>query len=273
MKKLAIILLAAAFVMLPSCKNQKKAVAEDPVAEEVSQKEKYITGELKLNAEALAESVSKLRPAGFVRKVNDTEYALTDKEKMVKPDYLFKPGNVDNFVTLSQKYRALGVLFVDQAIATYYDIPVTEYNAAISKLLAEINDPVLNDYAKAQKGKESQAMSAFGSIYDAEVEANRVNYFWECTVGMLVEQIFICTQNIEKFMPMFDDQSASDVTYNFILVHENLRQLVEFYPELQPLNEVLEPLYVINAISVDQLRSQLTELKGEIGVARAFMLK
>lgn len=270
MKKLAIILLAVAVVVLPSCKNQKKAVAEEPVTKEMSQKEQYITGELKLNAEALVESINKLQPAGFVTKVNNGEYALTDKEKMVKPEYLFKPDKVDNFVTLSQKYRVSGVLLVDRAIAEYYEMPVSDYDAAISKLAAEINDSALNGYIKSLK--EGGKVTAFGSIYDAEVEANRVNYFWECAVGMLIEQIYICTQNIEKFMPMFDDQSASDVTYNFILVHENLRQLVEYYPELKPLNEVLEPLYVINAISVDQLRSQLTELKGEISVARAFML-
>jgi hypothetical protein len=42
---------------------------------------------------------------------------------------------------------------------------------------------------------------------------------------------------------------------------------------MESLNTALEPLYVINAISVDQLKSQLTELKGEIKAVREYLLK
>ena len=71
---------------------------------------------------------------------------------------------------------------------------------------------------------------------------------------------------------MFDDESASEVTYNFVCVHEGIRSLIEFYPEMESLNTILDPLYVINAINVEQLKAQLIELKGEIEVIRTALL-
>ena len=84
--------------------------------------------------------------------------------------------------------------------------------------------------------------------------------------------MFILTRNIDKFMPMFTDETASEITYNFVCVHDGLTKTVNATPEMASLNEILEPLYVINAINVEQLRSQLEELKDEVEVARKALL-
>jgi len=271
MKKIAVIILACAIIALPSCKNQgKKKVAEAEAAaqEQMSQKEKYLTEELKINFENLIESVKKMNKAPFLKSGETIE--LTEKEKMVKPDYLLDPAVANDLVTLTQKYRVAAMLGADKLISEMYDMPVDGYEASLKKLVLDINDPALKTYVeKYAKAEDENAVLV--QLMNDEYDAGRPNYFWELASAYLVEELFICTQNIDKFMPMFDDQSASDITYNFICCHENIKQLIEFYPEMQSLNEILDPLYVINAINVEQLRSQLLELKGEIAVIRTLL--
>ena len=273
MKKLAVIILACAIIAVPSCKNQgkkKAAKAEEAATEQVSQAEQYVTEELKINFETLLESVKKMKKAPFLKSGNTIE--LTDKEKMVKPDFLIDPEKANGLVTLTQKYRVAAMLSADKIIAKLYDMPQDAYNAAIKKLIVDINDPAVKSYAESYETAEDET-ALLSQLMNDEYDAGRANYFWELSSAYLVEELYICTQNLDKFMPMFDDESASEVTYNFVCVHEGIKQLTEFYPEMNSLNEILDPLYVINAISVEQLRSQLTELKGEIEVVRNLLLQ
>jgi len=273
MKKIVLLVLAAALVVVaPSCKNQnKKQAAQEQAKTEISDKERYVTEDLKINLGNLLESVNKMNTVPFVSGKNG-EVTLSEQEKMVKPTYLIEPKATDNVVTLTQKYRAVSILSIDKLVAEMYEMPTTDYVAAISKLNIEINDPALKEFAENTKANVD-AGENIKNFCDAEMEAARANFFWEAVAASLVEQVYILTRNIEKFMPMFDDQSASDVTYNFITVHEGILSLIEFYPEMESLNTILSPLYVINAINVDQLRSQLEQLKGDIESVRAQLLK
>jgi len=271
MKKVTVLLLAIALVCVPSCKlfNKKKA-AEVAEKTEISQKEKLVSEELKLNLQALTESVGKMKSVPFIYSSNGA-VKLSPKEKLVKPDYLLDPALVDELVTLTQKYRAVAMLSVDKSVAELYDMPVKEYEAGTAKVAMDINDAALKDFSdnlQANKG----AGETFTAFYDAEIEAGRAPFFWEAVSAGLVEQLFVCTKNIDKFIGMFDDQSASEVTYNFVCVHEGIKSLLEFYPEMESLNTILDPLYVINAINVEQLKMQLIELKGEIEVIRTALL-
>lgn len=271
MKKLTVILLALAVVVLPSCKNQnKKKAAQEAGKTEISEKEKLVTEELKLNIQALGESVGKMKSVPFIYSSNGA-VKLSPQEKLVKPDYLLNPALVADLVTLTQKYRAVAMLSVDKAVSELYDMPVKEYEENIAKVAAEINDEALVEFAEALHTNKA-AGDAFTKFFDAEVEANRAPFFWEAVSAALVEQLFVCTKNIDKFISMFDDESASEVTYNFVCVHEGIKSLLEFYPEMESLNTILDPLYVINAMNVEQLKMQLIELKGEIEVIRTALL-
>jgi len=272
MKKISVILLALAIIAMPGCKNQNnKKQAEETTTHEISQKEQLITEDLKINMQNLIESSKQMKAVPFIYSTNGS-VQLSAKEKMVKPDYLIDPACTNDLVTLSQKYRAVSMLSIDKVVAKMYDMPIDDIEAALAKLTVDINDAALKEYSEnlaANKG----AGETISKFLEDEYNANRANFYWEATAAGLVEQIYVLTQNMDKFLPMFDDQAASDVTYNFVCVHEGISSLVEFYPEMESLNAALLPLYVINAISVDQLRTQLTELKGEIEVIRAILLK
>lgn len=270
MKKLSVILLAAACVALPACNNQNSENDETTVTKEPSQKEKFVTEDLKFNLEQLLESTKKMKALPFLNN-KEGKVQLTEKEKMVKPDYLLKTDNISEYVTLTQKYRAVAMLTIDKSIAELYDMPVSEFDAAISKLGVDINDPYLSEFSEKFASSED-AGALISDIYDKEYKEGRAQLFWEAVSAALVEQVYICTKNMDKFLEAFDDESASEVTYNFVCVHENILQLTEFYPEMAALDKILTPLYVINAISVDQLRSQLYELKGQLESSRFIMM-
>jgi len=273
MKQLTFIILAMAVLVLPSCKctSNNNAESSDTKAAEISGKEQMITEELKVNLQNLVESTKKMKPVLIFKNVNGS-LQLVEKEKMVKPDYLIDPASINGLVTLSQKYRAVAMLSIDKKVAQLYDMPVDEIDAAMAKVAVDINDPALKEFSdNIFSGQEvGEGISKF---CQAEFDAERSVLCWEAISAGLVEQVFILTKNMDKFLPMFDDEAASDVTYNFVCVHDGIMKLMEFYPELESLNSIMLPLYVINAVSVDQLRDQLIELKGEIEVIRALLLQ
>lgn len=273
MKKSILLLLAFAIVALPACQNnnKKKSAEEEAAKKEISVKEQLATEDLKINIANLQESLSKMKTVPFIG-AKGGNVSVSDKEKMVKPDYLADPAFINDLVTLTQKYRAAAVLTVDRAVADLYDANVTSYDEALAKLNVDINDAALEEFTNDLK-ISSKAGETISTFCDREYEAQRAPLFWEALAASLVEQVYVCTQNIDKFITMFDDEAASDITYNFITVHEGIKSLIEFYPEMESLNTILDPLYVINAINVQQLRDQLTELKGEIVVVRTLLTK
>jgi len=271
MKKISLVVLVAAAILAPSCKNQK---AVNTAGERTpSQSEEYAIKEFKLNLENLLTSAKEMRPAPFATASEDGRISLTEKEKMVKPEFLIDPSLESKAVTLQQKYRLIAMLEVDKVIAGLYDMPVEDIDAALSKLIAAIDDPAMEEFVKGYPEEtEDEESTQIADFFDAEYDQGRANFFWEAVAAMLVEQVYIMTRNVDKFLPMFDDRSASEVTYNFVCLHESIVQLIKYYPEMKELNEVLKPLYVINAINVEQLRDQLLELKGSIETVRAILL-
>lgn len=277
MKKLTVIVLALAMVILPSCKNQGKKAAENAETPDLSTKEAIINEEVKAEMNALLESIKQMKGVPFAAKDKNGKIVLTEKEKKVKPDYLLDPAAVNNAVTLQQKYRLGGVLAVDLLLSNAYDMPGTELKEALAKLLVDVDDEAFTIFASTpwvdENGNYDETQTALSDLAEAEFEAGRANFFWETTAASLVEQVYILTRNIDLFLQMFDDQTAADVTFNFVCLHEGMTKMIEFYPEMSSLNEVLEPLYVINAMDKAQLKDQLTELKGSIETARAALLK
>ena len=81
------------------------------------------------------------------------------------------------------------------------------------------------------------------------------------------------TQNTEKFITVFDDESASNVTYRIALLIDAIDRLSEYDPDIEPIAAAISPLNTLNAISVDQLKSQITEAKTQIIEARKALVK
>lgn len=273
MKKLTLILLAAAIVAMPSCKNNSNKTQEEAPDYSAATVDELTSEALKADMANLIESAKRIKSVPFVKANKDGKLSLSDKEKMVKPDFLIDPQIAASLVTLNQKYRAVGMLTSDKSIAEMYDMPVSAYGENIYKLLTDINDPALMEFYTLPSYDIESNKEAFSLFVDDEYAAGRINYFWEGVSAGLVEQLFILTRDVDKFMPMFTDELANDITFNFVCVHDGLTRTVNATPEMASLNEILEPLYVINAATVEQLRYQLIELGDEIVTAREALLK
>ncbi|MBQ1633562.1 MAG: hypothetical protein II050_02605, partial [Bacteroidaceae bacterium] len=99
-------------------------------------------------------------------------------------------------------------------------------------------------------------------------ENGRINYFWQIVSTALVEQLYVVSQNTDKFLAAFDDETASNMSYRMILIQDAINRLTEYDPEVTPVAEALEPLNVINATSVSELKEQLESAKDQIAAAR-----
>ena len=264
MKKITLLLAAAMMVLVCACGNNQGNKKKSETKTNVE--EQYIKADLKIKLDSLIKEMGRLSTPVIVD-IQNGEITLTDKEKRNKPAYLLPASKADEAVTLNEKYRAVVMLGCDMTVAQLYGMPVDSYKQAIAKLQADINNPA---FGNAQS--EGSLESRIEKFYNESVKAGTVNLFWEAIVAGTIEQLFIITQNIDKFLPCFDDKAASEVSYRFILVHEGIKSLIPYHPELEQLQTILKPLEVINATNTAELRDQLLELKGAIENARGQLL-
>lgn len=268
---IVLLVFVATITLLVSCNGGKKT-AEEQAEEVKSFEQEQIEAGIKVQLDSLANLYASMDDSPVMVALKSGEILLTDEEKQVKPDYLLAPEATNDLVTLSQKYRAVGILSIDEFVAESYDMSTEEMKAARSRLIVELNDPGFDVFIK-ESYTDSTFAKVFEEFYNAEEEAGRINFFWETVTAAFVEQIFILTQNPDKYLAAFDDQKAADFTYRLILLQNGLENLQEYAPEIEELCNAIKPLEGLNAISVDQLRNQVTTLKQEITDVRNGLLK
>ena len=218
MKKLSILAVAFAALTLAACggkKTTENVGGQDSVK---SFEQEQIEASIKMHFDSLASELGKLKQLPVVQK--DGVIKLTDAEKQVKPDYLLDVAAADNAMTLSEKYRVLSALEVDKEVAKLYDMETGELDKTIAKLAADINDPSF----KAIEGSSGVYETA-QELYDAMNQNGRINYFWQIVASSLVEQLYVTSQNTEKFVAAFDDDAAANVTFRIILIQDALNRL------------------------------------------------
>jgi len=101
----------------------------------------------------------------------------------------------------------------------------------------------------------------------------RINYFWQLASASLVEQLYVTNQNADKFLSVFNDEAAANVTFRIVLILDAINRLTDFDPEIKPVASALAPLDVLNATTVSELKAQLAEAKDKIAAAREALVK
>ena len=104
-------------------------------------------------------------------------------------------------------------------------------------------------------------------------ENGRINQFWQIAAAGLIEHLYIANQNSEKFLSVFNDEAASNVSYRIILILDAVDRLSTYDPEIKPIAEALAPLKTLNATTLDELKSQLADAKDNIIAARKALVK
>ena len=267
MKKLSIFAVAFAAMVFAACGGNKSGNTVESSDSIKSFEQEQIEASIKMHVDSLASEIGKMKQLPILQASNGS-IKLTKEELQVKPDYLLNPAVAENATTLAEKYRILAALQVDKETAKLFEMPIDEYDKAVGKLAADINDPSF----KAVE-EDAPVAEATETLYNAMNENGRINYFWQIVATSLVEQLYVTSQNTDKFIAAFNDDAAANVTFRIILIQDALNRLTEYDPELEPVAKAVEPLTVLNAVTVDELKAQMVEAKEKIAEARASLLK
>jgi len=267
MKKISFFAVALAAMTFVACGGNKSANEAQEAEAEKSFEQEQVEAKIKLELDSLSSELTKLEKLPFLE-VGENGLQLTEQEKQVKPNYLLSPSVAENATTLAEKYRALSALCVDQKIAAMYDMPTDEYQAAIAKLAADIDDPsfkaiddVTNIHETSQK------------LYEAMNANGRINYYWQMVAGSLIEEFYVLSNNSEKFISAFNDETATATTFRIVLLDEAVGRLASYDPEFESVAKVTDTLKPLDAITVDQLKAQLEEVKENVAATRNELIK
>lgn len=268
MKKLSVFAVALTAMVFAACGGNKSNQTADATDSIKSFEQEQIEASIKMHMDSLAGEIGKLKTVPFLQKDGNGGLKLTKEELQVKPDYLLDPAIAENATTLADKYRLLSALDIDRRTAALYEMPTEEYDKAITKLAADINDPSfksLDDDASVAETSQK--------LYDAMNNNGRINYFWQLAAASLVEQIYLANQNSEKFLSTFTDEAAANTTFRVVLILDALKRLAEYDTEIKAINDAVAPLEVLNATTVAELKAQLVEAKDKINAARQALIK
>ncbi len=268
MKKISVLAVAFAAVAFAACGGKKSAQTEEVVDSLKSFEQQQIEASIKMNIDSLATEIGKLQIAPFLQSDGNGGLKLTKEELQVKPDYLLDAAVAENATVLSEKYRLLSALDIDRRAAKLYEMPVEDYDKAITKLAADINDPSF----KILEGGASVSETT-QALYDEMEKNGRLNYFWQLAASSLVEQLYLANQNSDKFLSTFTDEAAANTTFRVVLVLDAVKRLSEYDDEIKPVADALAPLEVLNATTVTELKAQLAEAKDKIVAAREALIK
>lgn len=267
MKKLSFLAIAFAVIALAACGGKKNAQADEATDSLKSFEQQQIEASIKMHMDSIASELGKLKSLPFLNEGKDG-ITLTKQEKQVKPDYLLPANVAEEATTLTEKYRIMSALSVDKKIAALYEMPTEDYEKAITKLAADINDPSFKAIEDA--GTIFETTSA---LYDEMEKNGRINYFWQLASAALVEQLYVCNQNADKFLSSFNDEAAANVTFRIVLVLDAVNRLAQYDPDIEPVAQAIAPLNALNATSVAEMKEQMAKMKDQINAARKALVK
>ena len=267
MKKLSFLAIAFAVIALAACGGKKSAQADEATDSLKSFEQQQIEASIKMHMDSIASELGKLKSLPFLNEGKDG-ITLTKQEKQVKPDYLLPANVAEEATTLTEKYRIMSALSVDKKIAALYEMPTEDYEKAITKLAADINDPSFKAIEDAGSIFETTSQ-----LYDEMEKNGRINYFWQLASAALVEQLYVCNQNADKFLSSFNDEAAANVTFRIVLVLDAVNRLAQYDPDIEPVAQAIAPLNALNATSVAEMKEQMAKMKDQIIAARKALVK
>lgn len=268
MKKLSLLAIAFAAIALASCGNKASSNASDEDTIVKTFEQEQLEEAVKMNLDSIANAISEKKFTPLSQALNNGKITLTDEEKKEVPTYLIEPSIADALQTISQKYAALIMLYTDKGVAELYGMNTGDYDKAIKKLAADINDPALENVDDSKPFNETEKQ-----IY-ADMEKNgRINFFWIASCAATVENLYIASMNADKFLQGYDDEAVASLSYRIVLLLDAFDRLSVYDAEIQGVADAIQPLKKINAITVSELKKELEEVKEELAISRKALIE
>lgn len=267
MKKITLAIVAFAAMALASCGGSTKSGnGEDTVAVDsaVTFEQEQVEAAIKMHIDSLVAQMNDKDIQRVDTRMKDGSVKLTDEDKKVKPGYLLPANVTEGLATISQKYAGLAMLLIDKNVAEAFDMDITEYEAAVGKLTAEINDPAIK---KADEvGKDVKTWS--NVLYKEMSDEGRINFYWIATSAFAVENLYITCQNIDKFVDGYTDDQVAAITFRLWCIVDAMDRLSVYDPQIPGIADALAPLKDIDAVTVADFKKQLAASKEKIEASR-----
>lgn len=153
---------------------------------------------------------------------------LTEKEKMVTPDYLLDPSVASNMLTRLQKINALAILVTEYPVRIAYGMPVDQSKEAIAKLVVDLNHPIDLD------GETTGAPIAERTrqLYENCKERGELNYFWQFAFACQSSLLYLISNNTDKFFSNIDETSYRNFDKHIKTCLEALQVYAQYDAEM-----------------------------------------
>ena len=266
------IALAMVAAMTVSCKNNNKKAKEAAEAtEEVVEAAKTILADDVL---ATLDEIAKpfIDDAGKVDVQQIIAANLTEKEKLVKPDYLLDPSEVKTLVTKSQKINALAILLIEYPIRNAYEMPVDDAKEAIARLTADLNHPISVEDRDSMSVSEKVAES-----YRKCKENGELPYFWQFEFAVQTEADYLISKNYDVFFRSLDEEQYASFLKKITTVVNAVETLAKYDAEVKHALDIFNANRVntfdISKVTMEDGKKFFSERKDVFAARRAALLK
>lgn len=222
------IALAMVAAMTVSCKNNNKKAKEaaDATAEVVEAAKTILADDVLATIDELAQSY--INDGGELDFATIISSALTEEEKLIKPDYLLEASQANEMVTKSQKLNALAILMVERPVRIAYGMPTEDTDEVIARLVADVNDPVSFDDEMSLTPAEKIKMA-----YEAHKERGDIADFWQFGFAAQIESGYLISRNLDVVFRNLNEEQFATLNERFITVKNAASILAEYDPEIK----------------------------------------
>ena len=235
MKKFTLVLLAACALLTISCKNNRNDAAK-PSQEAVDAAEAVLADDVLALVDKL--STRFVEAAGNVNFPELVSSGISDKEKLVKPDYLLDPEMTKDLLTNFQKVNALAILVTERPLRLAYDLPLAEADEVMNKLALDVNYPI-DSYA----GSPSDFLQ---KAYSTCKERGELEYFWQFSFAAMNSMIYIIAHTPDVFFRNVTEEEYASF-------HQQYKDCLQAVQILRKYNSSLD-----RAMQIYSLNSNIT---------------
>lgn len=222
MKKIYnVIVILAACVAFTSCGNKQQAANADADSLKLEQ--------LSVDVEAKLDTMFNIYMEEYSADQNILKSVkLTEKQKLVKPDYLFDLNKLKELTNLNQKAFALGALLVDVNVREAYGMPVEDCDQWIARLAADCNYEVFRnkEYLKEEPSLHEQKELAEKNYEEAK-RSGTLHVYWSVLGGIYNEIAYIVSQNPDLFLAGITDAQAQTMVTHAAAMYRVLIELAK----------------------------------------------
>jgi len=267
-----LLLFAACFCILAtvSCKNQKKGTVQYESLEFIDSTKVVLSVEtLSLLDSLCSETVYNLSDSTLLINLN-----LSEKEKMIKPDFLFNPEDANAYVTRAQKERALAMLFVDMLVRRNYQMPVDHSIKVMKEFMFDLDIPLDDD---SLIDSTITIRDRVLSLYSVFQEKGDISHFWRLLFSAQIEAMYISSTSPDLYLRNVDPEFFSLLMSRIQTIADAMAILYKYDSETR---EIVDAVYdgevefkFTSFTTVDQYKNYLISKRPILEKRRAELMK